>query len=305
MKFAITISQLNPAAFDEVAVAADACGFESLWLAEHLVLPLRMEGQLTPGEEHPPIPAHLPVYDAPAYLSYLAAKTTRIRLGTFVYLLGIRHPFIGARAFATLDHVSGGRAICGVGVGWLRTEWEAAGLDPRSRGRRLDEAIAVCRLLWSEPVVEHRGEHVSFEPVAFEPKPVQQPLPVHIGGESEAALRRAARLGDGWLGMEHTPASAAAQVARLRRYAEEAGRDPGAVEATVLAAVPTIDGAGEARDPASTGARRQDGDLDLDAFAPMVEQFAEAGVDRLIVVPWRRSRHAVAGLETFASRFLV
>lgn len=283
MKFGITLSQLDPAHFDDVAVTADRCGYESLWLAEHLVFPLRVEGELVPGEEHPPVPAHLPIYDAPAYLSYLAARTTRIRLGTFVYLLGIRHPFVGARAFATLDRVSGGRAVCGVGAGWLRTEWQAAGLDPRSRGRRLDETIAVCRRLWSERVIEHHGEFVSFEPVAFEPKPVQERLPIFVGGESAAALRRAARSGDGWLGMEHSPDSAARQVTRLRRFADKAGRDPSAIEATVLVRVPQRDVAASADD---------------------IARFAEAGVDRLIVVPWQRSREAVDGLIAFAERFL-
>ncbi|MFP3899578.1 MAG: TIGR03619 family F420-dependent LLM class oxidoreductase [Acidimicrobiia bacterium] len=275
MKFGIPLSRVNPAHFDEVAVAADECGVESLWLAEHLVLPLRIEGQLVPGEEHPPLSPRLPVYDAPAYLAYLAARTRRIRLGTFVYLLGLRHPFVGARAFATLDRVSGGRALCGVGAGWLRTEWEAAGLDPRTRGRRLDETIAVCRRLWSEPVVEHHGELIDFEPVAFEPKPVQEPLPVLVGGESDAALRRAARLGDGWLGMDHSAESAADRVGRLRRFAADAGRDPDAVEVTVIGAV--------------------EGETD-------VERYAAAGVDRLIVVPWRRSREAVDGLVAFAER---
>lgn len=279
MRFGITLGQLNPSAFVDATVAADQLGYESVWMAEHLVFPLRIEGQLVPGEDHPPVPPTVPVFDAPAYLAHLAALTSRIRLGTFVYLLGIRHPFVGARAFATLDIVSDGRAVCGVGAGWLRAEWEAAGLDPRTRGRRLDETIAVCRRLWSEPVVEHHGEHLDFEPVAFEPKPVQQPFPVHVGGESDAALARAGRSGDGWLGMEHDPRSAAGQVERLRRHAEAAGRDPAEVEVTVMA---------EAR-----------GD-----DVPAVDAYARAGVDRLIVVPWRRTRDALAGMERLAAQVL-
>src|SRR5439155_172296 len=167
-----------------------------------------MRGQLIPGEEHPPVPASTPVYDAGAYLSFIAARTTRIRLGTFVYLLGIRYPFVGARAFATLDVVSGGRSEVGVGAGWLVNEWEAVGLDPRTRGRRFEEAIAVCKRLWTEDVIEHHGEFFDFPPVMFEPKPVQKPHPpVLVGGESDRALERAARLGDGWIGMHHTPDS--------------------------------------------------------------------------------------------------
>lgn len=275
MKLGITFGQLNPAFFEEVAVAADRLGFESAWLPEHLVFPLRIEGQLVPGEEHPPVPPTVPIYEPCSYLSYLAAKTDAIRLGTFVYLLGIRHPFVGARGFATLDVVSGGRALCGVGAGWLTPEWEAVGIDPSTRGARLDEAIAVCRRLWTEPEIAHDGPHFPFEPVAFEPKPVQAGgIPIHVGGESHRALRRAAEVGDGWLGMQHTPGSAADRVATLRDLAVSAGRDPEAVEVTVM---------GEVAGPED------------------VERFAAAGVDRLIVTPWRRSREAAGALERLAA----
>ncbi|QYG92560.1 TIGR03619 family F420-dependent LLM class oxidoreductase [Iamia sp. SCSIO 61187] len=274
MKLGITFGQLNPAFFEEVAVAADARGFESAWLPEHLVFPIRVEGQLIPGEDHPPVPPTVPIFDACAYLSYLAARTSTIRLGTFVYLLGIRHPFVGARGFATLDIVGGGRAICGVGAGWLRPEWDAVGIDPATRGARLDEAIDVVRRLWTEPEIAHEGPHFPFEPVAFEPKPVQAGgIPIHVGGESRRALRRAAERGDGWLGMQHTPASAAAQVDVLRRLADTAGRDPAAIEVTVM---------GEVAGPDD------------------VARYAAAGVDRLIVTPWRRSREAVDALHRLA-----
>lgn len=277
MRYGITLGQLNPALWAEATVAADDLGFESAWLAEHLVFPADVRGQLVPGEEHPPVPPSTPVFDAPAYLAYLAAKTSTIRLGTFVYLLGLRHPFIGARAFATLDVLSGGRAICGVGAGWLRSEWEAVGVDPASRGRRLDETIAVCRRLWTEEVVEHRGDLIAFPPVWFEPKPVQRPIPIHVGGESDAALRRAGRLGDGWLGMAHTPASVVDRVAAVRRHAEAAGRDPAAVEVTCMAAH------GTTTDP---------------------DEWAASGVDRLIVVPWRRSSEALDAMAAFAAGHL-
>ncbi len=275
IRFALTFGQLHHAAWRDVAVAADELGFDSLWLPEHLVLPEQLTGQLRPGEEHAPIPPDLPVYDAAGYLCHIAALTTRIRLGTYVYLLGIRHPFVAARAFATLDVLSGGRAEVGVGAGWLRTEWEAAGLDPRTRGRRLDEAIDVCRRLWTEPRIAHEGEHWRFPTVAFEPKPVQRPLPVLVGGESAAALDRAAVRGDGWLGMEHEPGSAARIVDGLRRRRIEGGA-AGPFSTTVLGAI--------ARD------------RDLEAYA-------RAGVDRVIVVPWRSSRTAVEDLEAFARRF--
>ena len=275
MKLGITFGQLNPAFWQDVAVAADALGYESLWLPEHLVFPLEISGQLIPGEEHPPVPPTVPIFEPCSYLSFLAAKTTQINLGTFVYLLGIRHPFTSARGFATLDILSGGRALCGVGAGWLTTEWTAAGLDPRTRGARLDEAIDVVRQLWTEPTIEHHGEHFSFDPVAFEPKPVQVGgPPILVGGESNRALRRAATVGDGWLGMWHTPESAADRIATIRQLATDAGRDPAAVEMTVM---------GEIAEPDD------------------VARWEAAGVDRLIVTPWTRSKEAIAGIERLAT----
>ena len=127
------------------------------------------------------------------YLSFLAGKTERIRFGTHVFNIGLRHPFVTARSVATLDIVSGGRAEFGVGASWLEAEWDAVGLDFKTRGRRVDEAITVCQRLWSDSVIEHHGENFDFGPVMFEPKPVQSPWPpMHIGGDGAAALRRAA-----------------------------------------------------------------------------------------------------------------
>lgn len=275
IRLAITLGRLHPGLWAEATVEADRLGYESVWLPEHLVLPVEMRGQLVPGEDHAPIRPDTPVYDAPAYLSFLAGRTERIRLGTFVYLLGLRHPFAAARAFQTLDCVSGGRAEMGVGAGWLVNEWEAVGLDPRTRGRRLDEAIEVCRRLFTEEVVEHHGEFYDFGPVMFEPKPVQRPLPVVVGGESRAALRRAALLGDGWIGMGHTPRSAAAQVQAIRELRAEAGRAGTPFTVTVM---------GEVEEPED------------------LTSWEEAGVDRLVVVPWRRSSEAIPAMRAFADR---
>jgi probable F420-dependent oxidoreductase len=267
VKFGISLGLVNPAVWRDLTVEGERLGFESVWLPEHLVLPAAMEGSPYGEDEHPPVPPRTRIYDAPSYLSFLAGQTSTIRLGTWVYLLAIRHPFTGGRGFATLDVVSGGRAEVGVGAGWLRAEWDAVGLDPRTRGRRLDEAIDVCRRLWSDEVVEHHGEFYDFGPVMFEPKPVQQPLPVVIGGESDAALRRAIERGDGWLGMQHTPESVAPIAKRLR--AERGDGFPISVGGT----------------PAS---------------AADVERWTEVGVDRLIVSPWTRTSEALDGIKRFA-----
>jgi probable F420-dependent oxidoreductase len=277
VKFALTLGRMHPRLWVEAAEAADRLGFESVWLPEHLVLPLAMAGSPHAGAEHPPMPPTTQLFDPAALLSYLAARTTSLRLGTHVYLLGLRHPFITARAFATLDWLSGGRTVIGAGAGWLRSEWEALGIDPATRAARLDEAIVVCRRLWTEDTVSHHGPHFPFAEVAFEPKPVQRPIPILIGGESAPALRRAARLGDGWIGMTHTPDSAAAQVAVFRGHQEEAGRPDGPFEVTV---------GGECTSESDGAA------------------WEAAGVDRLIVSPWRRSAEALEAMQLFASRFI-
>lgn len=276
MKFGVALGAANPAFFEEIVTEAEQLGFESAWLPEHLVFPVDMSGSPFPGMQHPPVPPSTPVFDAFAYLSFLAGRTTKIRLGTNVYLLGLRHPFVAARAVQTLDLVSQGRAEVGIGAGWLRSEWLAAGLDPATRGRRLDEALEVCRRLWSEEVVAHHGEFFDFEDVMFEPKPVQRPHPpILVGGESDAALRRAARVGNGWLGLAHTIESVAAPIARLRSLLAEAGRAGEPFEFIVGGEVP------------DKGAARR---------------FEDAGVTRMIVSPWRRSREALDGVRRFAER---
>jgi probable F420-dependent oxidoreductase len=225
-------------------------------------------------QEHPPVPPTVPVFDAFAYLSFLAGRLPHVRLGTHVYNLALRHPFVAARAVQTLDVVSGGRAEVGIGASWLEEEWIAAGLDFHTRGRRLDEALDVCKRLWREAEVEHHGEFFDFDAVAFEPKPVQQPWPpILVGGESSAALRRAARAGDGWLGMGHDLESAAAQIATLRALRQEAGREDEPFQIVLGGPIGSRDD---------------------------VRRWEELGVTRMLVSPWRRSPECVGALERFA-----
>lgn len=276
MKFAISLGVLNPSAWVPVTQEADRLGFDSVWLPEHLVLPVDMGGSPHDGQDHPPIPSDLPVVDALVELASLAARTERIRFGTQVYNIGLRHPFSTARAVTTLDVVSGGRFDFGVGASWLRAEWEAVGLDFDTRGARVDECLEVCRRLWSEPVVEHHGACFDFAPVRFEPKPVQRPWPpLHIGGDGPAALRRAATVGDGWIPMNTSLNNVPARVATLVELRERAGRD-GRTEVTLGA---------ELHSP---------GDVD---------RYAEAGVDRVIVRPWARTSGALDGIRWFAEEF--
>jgi probable F420-dependent oxidoreductase len=274
VKLGLTLGALNAAFHVDATIEAERLGFESVWLPEHLVLTVQMTRSPHPGEEHPPVPPTTPVFDCFTYLGYLAGRTERIRLGTHVYNLGLRHPFVAARGVQTLDLVSGGRFEFGIGASWLEEEWRAVGLDFRTRGRRVDEALEVCKRLWTEPEVEHHGEFFDFDAVAFEPKPVQKPWPpVLVGGESDAALRRAARAGDGWLGMGHTPETVVRPVARLRELLAEADRGTEDFEVCIGGPVESADD---------------------------VRRYEDLGVTRLLVAPWRRSREAIDGMRRFA-----
>ena len=277
MKFGVTFARLRPALWVETAELCDELGFESIWLPEHLVLPVQQSGSPYAGVEHPPVRADAPVFDVFTMLAFFAARTERIRLGTNVYNIGLRHPFVTARAVATLDILSGGRVELGIGASWLKEEWDAAGLDFATRGVRVDEALEVCRRLWTDPEVEHKGEHFAFAPVAFEPKPVQAGgPPISVGGDSRPALRRAALHGDGWIPMNTPVGGLAAARAKIDAMRTEAGRDG---EFTV-----TVMGAPTSRDD--------------------VETYERAGVDRIVVFPWRRSAEAADGLKQFAATFL-
>lgn len=274
MKFGIALGALNPHFHVDATLEAERLGYESVWLPEHLVFTRTMTRSPHPGENIPPVPPTAPIYDAFAYLGYLAGRTERVRLGTHVYNIGLRHPFTAARGVQTVDLLSGGRFEFGIGASWLEQEWEAAELDFATRGRRVDEAVAVCKQLWTEETISHHGEFFNFDEVVFEPKPVQRPWPpILVGGESKAALRRAARLGDGWIGMGHTLESAQPQIAVLRELLADEGRDPATFQFV-------LGGPIESRDD--------------------VARWEDVGVTRMIVSPWRRSPEAVEGMRRFA-----
>jgi probable F420-dependent oxidoreductase len=276
LAYGIHLSSINARFWGEATELADQLGFESVWMPEHVIVPLEATGSPHHGADHPPIPSNIPVLDVMAVLGSLAARTSRIRLGTHVYNIGLRHPLFTARGAATVDVLSGGRLNLGIGASWLRSEWEALGLDFDTRGRRVDETIEVCRRLWTEEVVEHHGEFFDIPATAFEPKPVQRPLALHIGGDGPAALRRAATVGTGWMPMNHTLDDLPASIERMGELADAAGRTS-PVEITMT---------GDVADEAD------------------VERHLAAGVTRVIVRPWSSSREALDGLRRFAGRFI-
>jgi probable F420-dependent oxidoreductase len=272
VRYGVDLGMCNPSAWHDIAQASDELGYESVWLPEHLIFPEVIHG--SPGHHAEIVVSpQTPLYDPFVMLASLAASTTRIRLGTNVYNIGLRHPFVTARAVATLDLVTNGRVDFGIGVSWLEAEWTAVGLDFHTRGARADETIAICRRLWTEPTVAHQGRFFEFGPVVFEPKPRQSPVPIHIGGDSPAALRRAVTSAEGWIGMVHDPSTFAAAVGDLRGLAEAHGRDLDTVQRTAMVADP---------DDVARAA------------------WADAGATRLIVAPWERTSGALAGLQRLA-----
>ncbi|GIG85118.1 TIGR03619 family F420-dependent LLM class oxidoreductase [Plantactinospora endophytica] len=235
MKFAISYSTpfygVDPEKLVGYAQHAESCGFESLYLPEHIVLyPGAMFGQSE-------IPPTLPYADPLDCLSFVAAATRRILLGTGVLLLPYHHPVTLAKRLATIDVLSKGRMrLLTVGLGTLPGEARAVGVDFASRGRRADESIDVLRLLWGggEEGVSFHGEFFDFDDLCSFPKPygVTQ-LPIHVGGSSRAAARRAGRRGDGYFpGGALTPQERAGQLDLARSTAARAGRDPDAIEYT-------------------------------------------------------------------------
>jgi len=216
-----------------------------------------------------PFDAHTPFLDPMVALAAVAATTTRIRLGIGVYMLALRDAVLAGRTIATLDRLSGGRLELGVGLGWVSFEYAATGNDWAVRGRRTDEMIRCLRVLFEEHEPSFSGEFFHFEPIGFDPKPVQSPLPVHIGGDGMRAVRRAAELGNGWIGGAHL-------FAPIREALAARGREGEPFSFTGLAGKATPE---------------------------QLEQFAEAGADRVIVQPWPRDMtDPVEVLERYAVR---
>ncbi len=208
----------------ELARGIEDAGYDEIDLFEHVTVGQPIPGRVETRQAAPELLEPL------VTLGALAAVTRRIGLGTGVLVLPQRQPALVAKQVATLDVLSGGRVRLGVGVGWQQSEYESLGVPFAERGRRLDEAIALMRRYWTEPSVTFHGQYFDAEAMGMDPKPVQPGgPPIWLGGDSEAALRRVGRLGDGWLAMadsDEAVATAPEKLAILRAAAETAGRDP-------------------------------------------------------------------------------
>src|SRR5437763_5042297 len=215
MRLGIHLPQIGrkagPNAIRRAAEQAEQLGFADVWTSEHIILPN--------GAPYPPSPSF---YDPVLALTWAAAYTSRVRLGTSVLVLPMRHPLPLAKELATLQNFSEGRLILGAGVGWLEAEFAALGSPFHERGRRTDEGIAMMRAVWIQDPVTFRSKYIPAEitEMTMLPLPVR-PIPIWFGARSEAAYRRTVRIGDGWHGSQLTPKEAAPIVARLRRARPE------------------------------------------------------------------------------------
>jgi len=262
MKFGIIFANVGPYVQPDGAITmgtlAERHGFDSAWTVEHVVVPAGYESEYPysptgrmPGPEESPIP------DPLIWLTWVAAATTTLRLATGILILPQRNPVVLAKELATLDVLSRGRVTLGVGVGWLREEFDALGIPFEERAARTDESIEALRVLWREGESSYSGTYTSFEQAKSYPKPVQEPIPIHVGGHTKAAARRAGRLGDGFFPGRSTVEDLAPLLEEMRTAARAAGRDPDAIEV-------------------SAG-----GAFDLES----VERFREIGVDRVLIPP--------------------
>lgn len=248
LRYCNTGRYVDPAKAVELLQAGEEAGFESAWTVEHTVVPAgykssypySSDGRMAGGKNDIPLP------DPLIWMAYAAAATSKIKLGTGILILPQHSPVVAAKQIATLDYMSGGRVLLGIGVGWLKEEFDAIGAPFADRGRRTDEYVAAMRELWSADVPSFHGEFVNFEGAYCRPQPVNKAVPIIVGGHSKAAARRAGRLGDGFF-----PARGASQelIELVKRSAEEAGRDPEAIEITTslpddLETIPTLAAAG-------------------------------------------------------------
>jgi len=284
MNFGIMFANAGPFAFPEslvnLARTAEEVGMESLWTVEHVVVPVGYASRYPYSEDGKmPGPESVPIPDPILPLAFAAAVTRTVRLGTGVIILPQRHPVYVAKEMATLDVLSNGRAMLGVGIGWLEEEFQVLGVPFKQRASRTEESIRAIRSLWKPEPEPFAGKYYKWAPVQSQPKPVQQPgVPIIVGGHAEGAARRAARLGDGFFPARGDLERLATLLTIMRQECAAIGRDPASIEVT-------------------TGSTNVDLDL--------VRRYQDLGVSRVMIAPPAFDPDGVrAGLHEFADKVI-
>ncbi|MGH7836893.1 MAG: LLM class F420-dependent oxidoreductase [Candidatus Binataceae bacterium] len=263
----------NPSTAATVARAAEAAGFESLWTGEHIVLP---EPQAPPS----PVPANTPFIDSAVALAFIAAHTKRVKLGTGIIILPQRNPVVLAKELASVDVLSNGRLIFGIGIGYLKPEFDAIGAPFDRKGARSEEFLAAMIALWSMEQPEYRGRFVNFGGINAMPRPLQKPHPeIVFGGHTQAAYARSARLAQGWFGFALDLAATMACIEGLKSACSAAGRAFAELEISVCPR----------------------GRVDRDN----AKRFADAGVHRLILLHGARDEAGILKAVAASARDLI
>ena len=273
----------TPDGLDALVTRGEALGFTSAMIADHVVFPTKIESTY-PYTADGRFPGQGDAFEQLTLMTYVAAKTRRLRLVTSVMILPHRNPVLTAKVLATIDVLSKGRVTVGVGVGWLREEFQALGAQSFDRrGALSDEYIRIFKTLWTKTPVSYRGEFYSFDEIRFEPQPVQKPHPpIWIGGHSKVALRRAARYGDGWHPVGANPAvplgpqELKQSLDELYRMTEAEGRDPGKLVISYKA--PLYDPS----KPVAPGVTRRPLTGSADQILEDIATFEKLGVSELI-----------------------
>ncbi len=237
MEIGLICASGAPEMVERYVQTAESVGYASLWASEHVVFFEDYSPSYPYSDSgRPPMSTETGIMEPLNFLSFVAAKTKRIRLGTGVLLLPQRNPVYTAKQVSTLDILSGGRLDLGIGVGWLREEMQAVDVPFEERGARCDEYIEILRRLWTDRMAEFSGRFYELPACAQQPHPVQKPHPpILIGGTSKPAIRRAARLGDGWVAINLSPAQAADHMKRLRELRQQAGLSMDGFRSTLMA----------------------------------------------------------------------
>jgi probable F420-dependent oxidoreductase len=222
----------------EIAEHAERLGFASVWTVDHIVLPrVSTESYPYARQAGVSLPPGWPILDPLVTLAAIASRTSRVLLGTGVYLLPLRHPVINAKLAVSVDILSQGRLLLGVGLGWIREEYETLGVSWRDRGRLFDEQIDLMRTLWRDAAPSFDGRFWRVADIGFEPKPLNGTIPLLIGGKNDVSRRRAARRGDGWHLIDMDPAEIASARTALAQDCRAAGRAPELVPISMYASV--------------------------------------------------------------------
>jgi probable F420-dependent oxidoreductase len=255
----------------KVATEAERLGFDSVWVHDHVVMPAYVNSTYLYNDTGAsPFRVDQYIYDPLAVMAAIGAQTSRVGIGTSVLIVPYRNPLVLAKTLSTIDRISHGRVILGIGVGWMEEEFQALGIGDlyAHRGTVTDEYMAVCIDLWTQdgPSSFH-GRWVDYDGIGALPLPVQRPhIPIWVGGKTPAAIRRVARYGSGYHTVASTPEQVISEVAAVHAEMEKIGRDPAELVVSMLSAFPGADGAGQIIDT--------------------VGRYAEAGLHHLVGIPW-------------------